>query len=149
MKLKQLSLFLENKPGAINDPCQCLADAGISISTLTLADTKYFGVLRLLIRDWEKAKRILEEKGFVVKLVDVVAIEIDHTPGSLARVLDVFREVEIRENGINVEYLYAFPAGLDGRAVIIFCFDDPDEAVRKLSDVPGIVLVDGDALFRE
>ena len=144
MKLKQLSLFLENKPGAINDPCQCLADAGISISTLTLADTKYFGVLRLLIRDWEKAKRILEEKGFVVKLVDVVAIEIDHTPGSLARVLDIFRE-----NGINVEYLYAFPAGLDGRAVIIFCFDDPDEAVRKLSDVPGIVLVDGDALFRE
>ena len=144
MKLKQLSLFLENRPGAINEPCQCLADAGISISTLTLADTKNFGVLRLLIRDWEKAKQILEQKGFAVKLVDVVAIEIDHKPGSLAKVLDIFRE-----NGINVEYLYAFPIGVDGRAVIIFCFDDPDEAVRKLSGVPGIVLVGEDALFRE
>lgn len=144
MKLKQLSLFLENRPGAINEPCQRLADAGISISTLTLADTKYFGVLRLLIRDWEKAKQILEKEGFAVKLVDVVAIEIDHKPGSLAKVLDIFRE-----HGINVEYLYAFPAGVDGRAVIIFCFDDPDEAVRKLSGVPGIVLVSGDALFRE
>lgn len=144
MKLKQLSLFLENRPGAINEPCQCLADAGISISTLTLADTKNFGVLRLLIRDWEKAKQILEQKGFAAKLVDVVAIEIDHKPGSLAKVLDIFRE-----NGINVEYLYAFPIGVDGRAVIIFCFDDPDEAVRKLSGVPGIVLVGEDALFRE
>lgn len=144
MKLKQLSLFLENRPGAINEPCQCLADAGISISTLTLADTKNFGVLRLLIRDWEKAKQILEQKGFAVKLVDVVAIEINHKPGSLAKVLDIFRE-----NGINVEYLYAFPIGVDGRAVIIFCFDDPDEAVRKLSGVPGIVLVGEDALFRE
>lgn len=76
--------------------------------------------------------------------MDVVAIEIDHKPGSLAKVLDIFRE-----NGINVEYLYAFPAGVDGRAVIIFCFDDPDEAVRKLSEVPGMVLVGGDALFRE
>ena len=144
MKLKQLSLFLENRPGAINDPCQCLADANISISTLTLADTKYFGVLRLLIHDWEKAKQILEQKGFVVKLVDVVAVEIDHKPGSLARVLDIFREHEI-----NVEYLYAFPAGVDGRAVIIFCFDDPDDAVRKLSGVPGIVLVGEEDLFRE
>lgn len=144
MKLKQLSLFLENKPGAINAPCQCLADAGISISTLTLADTKYFGVLRLLIRDWEKAKQILEKNGFVVKLVDVVAIEIDHKPGSLAKVLDVFRE-----NEINVEYLYAFPVGVDGRAVIIFCFDDPDEALRRLSGVPDMVIVGGDALFQE
>lgn len=144
MKLKQISLFVENRPGALNAPCQCLADAGISISTLTLADTKNFGVLRLLIRDWEKAAEILSGHGFMVKLVDVVAIEIDHKPGSLAKVLDVFGR-----NGINVEYLYAFPAGVNGRAVIIFRFDDPEAALVKLKAEPGLVIVDHESLFAE
>lgn len=144
MKLKQISLFVENKPGALNAPCQCLAEAGISISTLTLADTKNFGILRLLIRDWERAAEILSAHGFMVKLVDVVAIEIDHKPGSLAKVLDVFGR-----NGINVEYLYAFPVGVDGRAVIIFRFDDPEAALVKLKAEAGLVIVDHESLFAE
>ena len=141
MKLKQISLFLENKPGALDAPCKCLADAGISISTLTLADTKFFGVLRLLIRDWEKAKNVLEQKGFAVKLVDVVAVEIDDSPGSLAAVLAKFAEHEL-----NVEYLYAFPFGVHGKAVIIFCFENPDDAVEKLR-AAGVTTVDQKTLF--
>lgn len=144
MKLKQLSLFLENKPGALDAPCQCLAEAGISISTLTLADTKYFGVLRLLIRDWEKAKTVLEQKGFAVKVVDVVAIEIADSPGSLAAVLAKFAK-----NAINVEYLYAFPFGVNEKAVIIFCFDDPDAAIEKLKNEPGVTLADQKTIFPE
>ena len=61
MKIKQLSLFIENKPGAMTAPCKLLADAGINIASLTLADTKFFGVLRLIIKDWEQAKEMVKE----------------------------------------------------------------------------------------
>lgn len=142
MVIKQLSLFIENKPGAIGAPCKLLADAGISISTLSLADTKFFGVLRLLIRDWEKAKDLLEEKGFAVKLTDVVAIEVDHKAGSLSVILDI-----LEENDVNVEYMYAYAAGFNGKAVLIFRFDDLENALKKLRDKPGIQLVDSGTLL--
>lgn len=127
MKLKQISLFMENKPGALSAPCKALADAGISISTLSLADTHDFGVLRLLVKDWEYAKKVLEDKGFALRLTDVVAIRVDHKPGSLSRILEA-----LDRHSINVEYMYAFAAGLQGKAAIIFRFDDPDTALEKL-----------------
>lgn len=140
--IQQLSLFIENKPGAIGAPCKVLADAGISISTLSLADTKFFGVLRMLIRDWQKAKDLLEKKGFAVKLTDVIAVEVDHTAGSLSKILDI-----LEENGVNVEYMYAYAAGFNGKAVLIFRFDDPESALKKLQGKPGILLVDSDTLL--
>ncbi len=144
MKLKQVSVFLENKPGALNEPCRVLADAGINISNLTLADTEHYGILRLLLKDWAKAKEVLESKGFAVKLVDVIAVLVDHKTGSLSEVLELFAR-----NNANVEYLYAFPGGMDGKAVIIFCFDDPDSALEKLRGQAGITIVDPAALFAE
>ena len=89
MKLKQISLFVENKPGTVNSALKLLADNGINISTLSLSDSKFFGVLRLLIRDWEKARDLLEAHQFAVKITDVVAIEVDHAAGSLSKVLEV------------------------------------------------------------
>ena len=89
MKLKQISLFVENKPGTVNSALKLLADNGINISTLSLSDSKFFGVLRLLIRDWEKARDLLESHNFAVKITDVVAIEVDHAAGSLSKVLEV------------------------------------------------------------
>ena len=142
MKLKQISLFVENKPGTVNSALKLLADNGINISTLSLSDSKFFGVLRLLIRDWEKARDLLEAHDFAVKITDVVAIEVDHAAGSLSKVLEV-----LDRNQVNIEYLYAFAAGLHGKAAIIFRFADPDDAISKIRSE--LKLVEPLDLFRE
>ena len=127
MKLKQLSLFLENKPARLKTPCKALADAGINILTLSLADTQQFGILRLLVEDWEKGKRVLEQAGCVVNVTEVVAVEVEDRPGGLASLLDV-----IERAGINIEYMYAFTFGRGDKAVMIFRFDAPDAAIEAL-----------------
>jgi len=142
MKLKQISLFVENKPGTVNEALKILAANGINISTLSLSDTKFFGVLRLLIRDWEKARDILEANHLAVKITDVVAIEVDHAAGSLTKVLEV-----LDRHQVNIEYLYAFAAGLHGKAAIIFRFDDPDDAIAKIKSE--LKIVEPLDLFRE
>lgn len=142
MKLKQISLFIENKPGTLNAPCKLLAQNGINISTLSLADTKYFGVLRLLIKEWDVAAKLLEEHGFAVKLTDVVAIEVSNTPGGLSDILEV-----LDKHSINVEYMYAFAAGYKDKAVIIFRFDDPDAAIEKLKSEKLMNILNYTSLF--
>ena len=76
MKIHQLSMFLENKPGRLSEPCRLLADAGINILTLSLADTQQFGILRIIVRDWEKVRKVLESAGCVVNVTEVVATEV-------------------------------------------------------------------------
>ena len=142
MKLKQISLFVENKPGTVNEALKVLAANGINISTLSLSDTKFFGVLRLLVRDWEKARDVLEAHQLAVKITDVVAIEVDHAAGSLTKVLEV-----LDRHQVNIEYLYAFAAGLHGKAAIIFRFADPDDAIAKIKSE--LKLVEPLDLFRE
>ncbi len=94
-------------------PCRLLAQAGIDIRTLSLADTQRFGILRMIVPDWEKAKALLEERGAVVKVTEVLAVEVPDRPGGLAEVLELFEGT-----GINIEYMYAFPvrAGKEGGA---------------------------------
>jgi hypothetical protein len=139
MKIHQLSVFVENSPGHLRAPCQTLADAGISLETLSLADTKQYGILRLIIRDWQRAKAILDAAGFVTNVVEVLAIEVSDRPGGLADVLRV-----IEQAGVNVEYMYAFTEKRDDKAVLIFRFDDADAAVEALkhSDVNLVSNVD-------
>jgi hypothetical protein len=127
MKLNQLSVFLENKPGALSAPCRLLAQAGINIQTFSLADTQQFGILRLMMHDWAKAKEILEKQGYVVKLTEVVALEVPDRPGGLADLLDL-----VERAGINVEYMYAFTVKQEGRGLLAFRFNDPDAAIRAL-----------------
>lgn len=127
MKLTQLSLFLENRPGRLRAPIQALADRGINILTLSLADTQQFGILRLIVRDPGQAKAALEEAGHVVHQSDVVALEVKDRPGGLAEVLAL-----VDEGGLNVEYMYAFTFGRGDRAVLIFRFEDADRAVALL-----------------
>ena len=129
MKTQQLSLFLENKPGRLSEPCKALADAGINIVTLSLADTEQFGILRLITRDWQKAKQVLEGAGNVVKVTEVVATEVADRPGGLAEILG-----PIEEAGINIEYMYAFTSRSGDKAVLVFRFDDPDAALGVLQD---------------
>ena len=100
MKLKQLSVFVENKPGSVSRPCKALAEAGINITTLTLADTKDFGILRFIIDDWQKACDVLKEKKFAVSVNDVIALEVSDVPGGLSTVLET-----LERRGLNVEYM--------------------------------------------
>jgi len=135
MKLHQLSVFLENRPGQLSKPCRVLADAGINILTLSLADTEKFGILRVIVRDWQKARTALEEAGCVVNVSQVVAIEVPDEPGGLARVLE-----QVEEADINVEYMYAFTFKREDRAVLVFRFEDPDAALQVLQPTDVSVL---------
>ncbi|MEI6395936.1 MAG: ACT domain-containing protein [Verrucomicrobiota bacterium] len=127
MKIKQLSLFLENKPGALSRPVKLLAKAKINILTLSIADTQQFGILRFVVRDWEKAKQLLEKAGFVVKVSDMVAIEVADKPGGLAEIL-----VTLEKARVNLDYMYGFTLKSEGKGLLAFRFDDPDRAIAAL-----------------
>ncbi len=129
MKISQISLFLENKPGHLSSVCQTLADAGINILTLSLADTQQFGILRLIVEDWQRAKKVLEDTGCVVNVTEVVATEVEDRPGGLAMILRT-----LEEGGANIEYMYAFTFGNKDRAVMVFRFDQPDAAIKILQE---------------
>jgi hypothetical protein len=142
MKLNQLSVFLENRPGALTAPCRVLADAGINLITLSLADTREFGILRVIVRDWKQAKQTLEEKGSVVKVTEVLAVEVPDRPGGLAELLEVFDRA-----AINLEYMYAFTVKQGDLSLLVFRFTDPDAAVRALREAE-VRVVDEVELFR-
>ena len=127
MKIHQLSLFLENSPGKAMEPCRLLARAGVNIRTLTIADTQQFGILRLIVSDWEKGRELLQQAGYVVNETEVVAVEVDDRPGGLASLLET-----LAASGVNIEYMYAFTFGRENRAVMVFRFDRPDEAIEHL-----------------
>ena len=127
MRIPQLSLFAENKPGHLIAPCKLLSDAGINLITLSLADTEQFGILRLIVREWKRAKEVLEAAGFSVVVTEVLAVEVHDRPGGLVEVLAVFEQA-----GINVEYMYAFGDRMGNRAVLVFRFDDLDAAINAL-----------------
>jgi len=127
MKIHQLSLFLENKPGRLSQPCKVLAEAGINILTLSLADTQQFGIMRLIVKDWQRARTVLEQAGCVVNVTEVVATEVADRPGGLAEVLSA---IEI--GGVNIEYMYAFTFRSGDKAVLVFRFDNPDAAIKLL-----------------
>ncbi len=127
MKIHQISVFLENKPGQLRAACEVLARARINIVTLSLADTAQFGILRLIVEDWRKASSVLEQAGCVVKTTEVLAVEVADRPGGLLQVYEI-----IDRAGLNVEYTYAFPQKRGDRALLVFRLDDPDAALRVL-----------------
>jgi hypothetical protein len=142
MKIEQLSIFAENKPGHLAGPCRLLAQQGVDIRALALADTQKFGILRLIVSDAGKATRVLEAAGHVVKATEVLAIAVDDQPGGLAQVLSA-----LEGSPVNIEYMYAFPFGHDGKAVLIFRFDNPDVAIQILQS-KGVSVLAGDTLLK-
>jgi hypothetical protein len=140
MKIQQLSLFSENKPGHLIAPCRLLAREGVNMQALSLADSQRFGILRMIVSDWQRAKSLLDAAGFVVKLTEVVAVEVPDHPGGLSDVLGLFEG-----SSINIEYMYAFPWVRGNTAVLIFRFDQPDAAIDLLQR-GGIQVLDGGAL---
>ena len=129
MKLKQLSVFLENRPGHLSRVCEVLAEAGINIVTMTLADTREFGILRLIVREWQRAKEALETAGFAVNTTDVMAIEVADEPGGLEKILKA-----AEAGGLSVEYMYAFACKQKKNALIVIRFDDIERASAALKE---------------
>lgn len=139
MAIKQLSVFVENKPGKLLEIVKELAAANINIRAMSIADTKDFGILRLIVSDTDKAKEILSD-NCVVTVTPVIAAEMSDKAGALSSILEDFG----CEN-INIEYMYAFTASTAMSAYVVFRVDDNDAAERVLKS-KGISVLDNAAI---
>jgi hypothetical protein len=141
--LKQITVFIENRPGRLADVTGCLAGNGINIHALSIADTTDFGVLRMIVSDPAKAKAALREQGFMVKTAEVVAVAIGHKPGSLHMILQALNTPEI-----SIEYVYAFTSRhKDYDAIVILSAGDPAPLLEKIK-AAGFTALD-EALLNE
>jgi len=139
MKLKQIVISIENSPGRLLEVADALGKASINLRALNLVDTGAFGQLRLLVSDVARARQILMEMHISAFVNEVVAAEIDDTPGSLAKLLR-----PLRDANINVIYMYAFIGSTAAKAIMIFRFSDNDLAIEVLKK-GGYRLLDADA----
>ena len=128
MGIKQISVFLENTTGRLSEVTKTLANAGINLRAISIADTADFGILRLIADKTDEAVNALNTAGFTTRQTDVVAVEIEDVPGSLAKLMDIFQQSKI-----NIEYLYSSLEGLVGKAVVIFKLEDHGKAMEILS----------------
>lgn len=127
MKVKQISIFLENKSGRLAEVTKVLGDNDINIRALSIADTTDFGILRLIVNHPEKVGKILKEQNFTVSETEVIAVQVPDQPGGLAGILGL-----LENNSINIEYMYAFveKSGMD--AVVVFRVENIDRAIDFL-----------------
>ena len=128
MALRQLSVFIENTKGQMADVVKTISDAGINLRAMSVADSKEFGILRLILSDVDKAVELLSSNEVIVRTTEVIAVKMDDTEGALYKVLKVLEEAQI-----NVDYSYAFTAPKDGGAYVVFRVDDVDKAENLLS----------------
>ena len=140
MKVKQISVFMENQPGRLAEMASSLGNNGINIMALTVAESTDFGVIRMIVSDFDKAVKILKDKKFTVRETEVLAVEIPDEPGSLGKVMKTFAD-----NRLNVEYMYAFVSRRQD-ALIVFRFDDPDKAINALKNTNVKVLTNEEVL---
>ena len=141
MKVKQVSIFLENRAGRMAEVARLLGDHHINIRALSIADTANYGILRLIVNDVNKAERVFKEAGFTVDLTDVIAMEIPDRPGGLADILD-----KLNQAGISIEYLYAFVEKSADKAVVVFRFEDTN-AVLKVIHTLGIKALSAEQVY--
>ncbi|MFP4531496.1 MAG: ACT domain-containing protein [Desulfobacterales bacterium] len=129
MRIRQLSIFMENRSGRLAKITTTIGNAGVNIRAMSLADTSDFGILRLVVTDTDKAHQILKDQGFTVKISDVIAVAIPDIPGALGNLLSI-----IELEGLNVEYMYVVAEKHMDEAIVIFRFDDLDRAADVLLD---------------
>lgn len=141
MQAEQISIFMENKAGRLSEVTGILSENGVNIRALALADTTDFGVLRLIVDDNTKAEEVLKNSGFTVRKTKVVAVEVKDNPGGLHSILEILHQAQI-----NVEYMYAFVRQSGSNAIMIFRFDQPDEAIRVLSQNE-LNIIEGSKLY--
>jgi hypothetical protein len=126
--MKQISIFLENRRGQLSQICRDLADAGVNIVTLSLADTSDFGIVRMIVDDYEKAHETLTDKGHVVNVCKVVAVCVPDRVGGMAEVMAALDKAEV-----DIEYSYAFAEHKGEKAVLVFRFGDTAKAEAALA----------------
>lgn len=118
-EIKQISLFVENRPGRMAKVAKTLSDAGVNIRALTIAEAGDFGVIRMVVDDPEKGHRVLKESAFTVSTTDVLAVEMKDTPGGLYEIVNT-----LGQSGVNVDYAYAFVTAKAQKAMLILRVDD-------------------------
>ena len=128
MKIKQLSIFLQNRMGSLSKPLEVLTVANVNIRAMCMADTSEFGILRLVVDDPVKGKEALEQNNFLVKITDIIGVEMNDSPGGLTTVLRI-----IKDNLIDLEYLYAFSHEKEGKAILLLHADDIDRLIEILT----------------
>jgi hypothetical protein len=141
MIIKQLSVFLENKTGRLNEVTQLLGNAEINMSAFSVADTSEFGILRVIVSEPEKALTILKEAEFSVRLTDVVCLNSPNEPGALARALDI-----LSENGVFIEYLYAY--SMDNKSANIVLKPDNIEKCIEVLQKHKMELVSASDMYK-
>ena len=129
MQIKQISVFLENNAGRLGEVTRVLAEAGINLRAISIADTADFGILRLIVDKCDEALAALKNSGYTTRVSDVAAVEIEDKPGSLARVMELFQKSKV-----NIEYLYASLEGSAGKAVVIFKLEDHQMGLKILKE---------------
>ncbi|MBQ7928033.1 MAG: acetolactate synthase [Methanobrevibacter sp.] len=141
MKIKQLSIFLQNRMGSLAKPLEVLTVADVNIRAMCMADTSEFGILRLVVDDPEKGKEALEENNFLVKITEIIGVEMNDSPGGLTAVLDI-----IKDNLIDLEYLYAFTHDKADKAILLLHSDDIDNLIDVLTK-NNIPIVSADEVY--
>ena len=139
MSLKQLTVFVENKQGTLVDITETLAAHDINLRALSIADTRDFGILRLIVNDNDTACKTLSEQGFLIKITEVVGVKIGDAPGKLTYVLKTLNEA-----GINMEYLYAFMARTEKHAYVVLRVADNAAAEAALEAAGFHLITDAD-----
>jgi hypothetical protein len=129
MQIKQISVFLENNAGRLGEVTKVLANANINIRAISIADTADFGILRIISDKNIEALQALNEAGFTTRITDVVAVEIEDKPGSLAHVMEIFQKEHV-----NIEYLYASLEGKEGKAIVIFKMEDLNQGLKIVKE---------------
>ena len=141
MKVRQISIFLENRSGRLASVLREVGRAGVNIRALSLADTSDFGILRLIVDNVDKGVKALRDSGHTVSLTEVLAVEVPDHPGGLAGILDVLAVA-----GLNVEYMYAFVSRATEKAVVIFRFENIDAAIAALKKA-GVSVLEAEKVY--
>ena len=128
MKLKQISVPIENSHVRLYEITKALADRGITPRAFTIVDKGNYGELRILVSDLVAARQILMQKDIPGHIDEVVALEIQNQPEHFSQIIEVLMDA-----GINIKYSYAYAGGHLGKTVMIFCFSDNDRALRVLA----------------
>ena len=128
MAIKQLTVFIQNKKGTVVSVTDILAKSNVNLRALSIAETQDFGILRLIVNDQETAVKVLEENGYLIKVIDVIGVKIGDAPGKLTAALDVLDKADI-----NVEYLYAFMARTEKHAYVVLRVEDNSVAEAALT----------------
>ena len=139
MAIKQLTVFVENKKGAIVPVTRALAEQNINLRALSIAETEEFGILRMIVSDEKAAEQVLGEQGYILKVIDVVGVKIGDAPGKLSAALEVLNNA-----GINVEYLYAFMARTEKHAYVVLRVQDNVSAEQTLIEAGFHMITEAD-----